>query len=115
MRILLPKPPAGGKFDGIQPVSEQISLFIRSFCEMLVEQLENSQIKAFFKDKRPENRQSQLVDCWVRAAQIYIQLQTQLSSVYWPNPIEVDMVGHLFDPRYVEAHRSQAFPEGSNI
>jgi hypothetical protein len=115
MRILLPKPPAGGRFDGIQPVDEQVSQFVANFCEMLVEHLESSQLKAFFKDERPENSREQLVDCWIRAAEIYIQLQTQLSAVYWPNPMELDMVGHLFDSRYVQAHRSQAFPEGSNI
>ncbi len=50
----------------------------------------------------------------MRTAEIDVQLQTQLSSVYWPNPMEIDMIGHLFDNRCGEAHRSEAFPEGSN-
>jgi hypothetical protein len=114
MRVLLPKPPAGGRFDGIQPARPEISHFVVSYCEMLVAQLETSQIKAFFRPDKPDESQVQMVDCWVRACEIFLQLQTQLSTVYWPNPIDTEMTGHQFSPQYLEAHRSQAFPEGSN-
>jgi hypothetical protein len=114
MRVLLPKPPAGGRFDGLQPACKEITECLRSYCEGKVNEFENSQIRFFFKEDRPEDSKAQLVDCWIRAAEIFIQLQTQLPIVFFLDPFRNDIIGHQFNPTYVEAHRSQAFPEGSN-
>jgi hypothetical protein len=114
MRILLPKTLAGGKFEGLEPAREEISAHLCRKSEAFTSELENGPMRAFLREDRTEESRTQITDCWYRAAEIFTQLQTQLASVYWSNVNQQNLVGQLFNERYVEAHRSQAFPPGSN-
>jgi hypothetical protein len=117
MRILLPQPPAGGRFECIQPVKEEIGVHIRRDCENLIKIFELSPARVLFTSDRPNNSTSMLADSWERAARLFTQLQTQLACVQWLGPKELSLVGQLFDSTYVEAHRSQSFQanEGKSI
>ena len=111
MRILFPKTLPGGKFEGLKPVKEEISAYLHRECEAMIDYLECGPVKVFLRRDRTEESRAQMIDCCYRAAEIFTQLQTQLTSVFWS---EQKLVGGLFDQRYVEAHRSQAFLAGSN-
>ena len=113
MRVLFPMTLPGGKFEGLEPVMPEISACLRRKCEVFVKNLENSPMKAFFREDRTEESRAQMIDCWYRAAEIFTQLQTQLARVHWLDIRQHNLDAVLFDQRYVEAHRSQAFTAGS--
>ena len=107
MRTLFPTPLAGGRFAGLQPVSDEPLLFIRCFCEARVAMVEQSFIKAFLKTDRAPDANEPLVSCWIRVAEMFTQLQTQLSRVHWCDPKHNSLVGNVHDESYMEAHRCQ--------
>ncbi len=110
MRIILETPRSGGRFDGISSKLD-ISGFIKQHCDDLLDDFSQNSAAAFLKSELSiESRQS-LLNCWTRAAELFIQLQTQIAKVQWST---TDALRSTVNPRYVESHRSQAFPKGRN-
>ena len=107
MRILFPKPLAGGSFSGLQPAKGDIGIFLRCFCEARVAMLESGFARALLRPNRAPDSKNTLVSCWVRVAELFTQLQTQLSRVFWCNPEKNSLIGTLYDEEFVEAHRCQ--------
>ena len=114
MRTLISKPLLGGKFDGLVPVKKEISAYIRWHCERFILELESGPIKAFLKKDRLEESRAQMINCWLRAAEIFTQLQTQLANVNWSDARQQGLVGLKYNESYFEVHRSQAFLSRSN-
>lgn len=116
MRALLPSPPSGGRFEHINPAKQDIIPFLQAYCEDCVGDIETTFPHAFLNTEAlaPEAR-TQLVDIWMRAAELFTQLQTQLSQTVWSDPSKHTFVGHSYNEKgrvWVQAHRCQAFPEG---
>ena len=109
MRILFPKPISGGKFDGLEPVDENVTNHLRWKCEMAVRELENSPYVAFLKKEWSDEYREQMVEFWFQATEIFTQLQTQLPRASWPDVTQNQYAGLGFNEQYAEAHRSQAF------
>ena len=57
-----------------------------------------------------DSRES-LLSCWTRAAELFVQLETQVAHLQWTS---TKIIRSTVNPRFAESHRSQAFPQGRN-
>jgi hypothetical protein len=115
MRILLPNAPTGRKYEGLCHVNENISNFLAGLCNKSVTSCEQGPLRALFKPDRPEDSHSRLVDCYQRVAELFTQLQTQLSHMGWSHrqgDIQLGVEGSVGP--YAQVHRSQTFPVRNN-
>ncbi|KUJ19622.1 uncharacterized protein LY89DRAFT_779557 [Mollisia scopiformis] len=110
MRIIVGTPRSSGRFDGISSEVD-VSDFIKRYCAGLIEEFEERPEAAFLKTKLSVESRESLLGCWTRAAEVFAQLQTQVAKVQWSAN---EHLRSTVNPRYVESHRSQAFPKGRN-
>jgi hypothetical protein len=110
MRIVVGTLQSAGRFDGIRSKLD-VSGLIKRHCADLLDEFEQRPEAAFWKsEQRVEGRES-LLNCWTRAAELFVQLQTQVAKVQWS---ATENLRSTVDPRFVKSHRSQALPKGRN-
>lgn len=110
MRIIVGTPQSGGRFDGINS-SLDVSSFVKRYCDDMLDDLETFCEHAFLKTKLSSESRASLLGCWTRAAELFVQLQTQVAALQWK---ATTILRNTVNQRYVESHRSQAFPKGRN-
>lgn len=110
MRIIVGTPQSGGRFDGINS-SLDVSSFVKHHCDDMLDELETFCEHAFLKTKLSAESRASLLGCWTRAAELFVQLQTQVAALQWKSTA---ILRNTVNQRYVESHRSQAFPKGRN-
>jgi hypothetical protein len=110
MRIVVGTLQSAGRFDGIGSKLD-VSGLIKRHCADLLHEFEQHPEAAFWKSEQKIESRESLLNCWTRAAELFVQLQTQVAKVQW------EATKHLrstVNPLLVESHRSQALPKGRN-
>jgi hypothetical protein len=109
MRILLPTPVSGSRFEGLRPADDRVKIFLRSHCSQKVDEFLLSPARILFGNDFIEESRENLIDCWERTIHLFTQLQTQLRMVRWTAPDQERFAGRTFDEAAMEGHCTQAF------
>lgn len=110
MRIIVGTPQSGGRFNGLSSKLD-VSGWIKRYCDDALDECGQCPEAAFLKSELSAESRESLLSCWTRAAELFIQLQTQVAILQWRAP---DLLRSTVNPLKVESHRSQAFPKGRN-
>jgi len=110
MRIIVGTPQSGGRFDGVSSKLD-VSSFIRRYCDDMLDDFGKFCEAAFVKSQLSAESRDSLLNCWTKAAELFVQLQTQVAALQWKM---TDRLRLTVNPRFVESHRSQAFPKVRN-
>jgi hypothetical protein len=110
MRIVVGTPQSGGRFDGVSSKLD-ISAFVKRHYDDMLDDFSQFPEAALLKASLSAASRDALLNCWTKAAELFIQLQTQVVVVQWK---ATGILRSTVNPRFVESHRSQAFPKGRN-
>jgi hypothetical protein len=115
MKILLPTPSPGSRFDGLRPVDDRITKYLTSYCEYHVYQFEQSPARILLGHERSEESRQTLIDCWERVTHLFTQLQTQLRLVRWTAPDQIPLVRKVFDDKMMDGHCTQTYVKKDKV
>lgn len=110
MRIIVETPQSATRFDGL--VSRLgIADYISHYCSSVIGEFMQRPEAAFLKSRMTDESRKALLICWIRAAELFVQLQTQVAKAEWSTS---QILRSAVSPLFVKSHRCQAFPKGRN-
>jgi hypothetical protein len=116
MRIVFRKLATGDKFEGIRPGNENLDFanFVQRHSGNLVRDFLNGPAAPFLLPDRPDDFDKPLVECWIRAIELFTQLQTQVAHLQYFDLGISTIEGATFNGQHVDPHRCQSYPSGRN-
>jgi hypothetical protein len=112
-RTLLPKPVAGGKFEGLQAAKQDVSRFLKEQNGEHFAQFVATAARIFLKpaEERTEESYEDIIKLMDRLSELHVQLQTQMGRI--STLLTEPLVGMPFGQRWIDVHRCQTFDKNN--
>jgi hypothetical protein len=104
LRSFIQSPDTGNKFSKVTfttGIEQTCTSFLTQVCTDLVDRAISGGTARFIQDPLPDSARAELIELWIRAAHLFTQLHTQMSTLFWGTH---QFLGQGFNAKMMNKH-----------